>query len=144
MQIFCPYPSPIATARCLSRKHLNNQCNEARVVLDAINGGEAWAHHPVVVMYNEHWRWLIHYRSCLIEYKNGDMDAAELLSRLADEETPEFLTDGFCENMRRRLYTKNPEHYGQFFGELEPTEENWYWSPYGGKIIRYRGGKRLE
>ncbi len=144
MQIFCPYPSPLDTARCLNLRHLNNQCNEAKVVLDAINGCKAWAHHPVVVMYIDHREWLVLYRSCLLEFMNDRLVMAEKLDRMSMIITPQFLTEEFCHNMRRRMYTKDPNHYKIFFGDLEPSDENWYWSPSENRIVKYCGGKRID
>jgi hypothetical protein len=43
--------------------------------------------------------------------------------------------------MKRRLYTKNPEHYAQW-AHLGKSEENWYFVD--GVWRKYVNGKRIE
>lgn len=40
MQVFI-VGSPLETAMALSKRHLNNQINEAKIILDALNGAKA-------------------------------------------------------------------------------------------------------
>ena len=144
MQVFV-VGSPLETAMALSRKHLRNQINEAHVILAAIHGeGKGWIHHPVVLMYSgpNSVRWLQMYADILEGYLDGST-GLEIADREAKAITPEFHTEKFLTQMKRRLYTKSPEHYKQWadFGE---SEDNYYWSPTRRAWLMYRNGKLLE
>ena len=126
----------------LSERHLNNQINEARIILDALNGKKAWSRHPAVLQYRGHEKWLEHYLSCLVLYKNNASILAGVCSDLARMCTPEWHCEEYYINMKRRLYTKNPEYYKQW-AHLGESQENWYWSPTENKFIKYVNGKRI-
>ena len=64
MQVFI-ICSPLETAKALSPKHLNNQINEAKIILDALNGAKAWSNHPVVLQYRGYEDWLEMYMKTL-------------------------------------------------------------------------------
>ena len=144
MQVFV-VGSPLETAMALSRKHLRNQINEAHVILAAIHGeSKGWIHHPVVLMYSEpnSVRWLQMYADILEGYLAGytGLIGADREARLI---TPAFHTPEFIKQMKRRLYTKNPEHYKQW-AEYGTSEDNYYWSPTRRAWLMYRNGKLLE
>ena len=144
MQIFV-VGSPLEPAMALSRKHLRNQINEAHVILAAIHGeGKGWIHHPVVLMYSEpnSVRWLSMYADILEGYLAG-YTGLERADREAKAITPKFHTPTFVENMKRRLYTKNPENYKQW-AEYGTSDENFYWSPTQQKWLVYRDGKLIK
>ena len=141
MQVFVPYPSPIDVAKCMDRRRLLKQILEADQILDAISGqSNAWKNHPVTKMYFKHGLWLVTYRQCLHLYFHGNVKTAEYFSQDADDIRPPFLTDDFCDQHKRRLYTKAPEFYPQF-AEYGTSEENWYFVD--GKIVKYINGKRI-
>lgn len=144
MQVFV-VGSPLETAMALDPKRLRKQLVEAHQILAAIHGeGKGWFHHPVVLMYSEpnSVRWLQMYadilEGCLAGYTG-----LEIADREAREITPTFHTPLFLMQMRRRLYTKNPEHYKQW-AELGTSEDNFYWSPTRRAWLMYRNGKLLE
>ena len=144
MQVFV-VGSPLETAMALSRKHLRNQINEAHVILAAIHGeGKGWHHHPVVLMYSEpnSVRWLQMYADILEGYLAG-YTGLERADREAKAITPVFHTEKFLTQMKRRLYTKSPEHYKQW-AEYGESDCNWYWSPTQQKWLVYREGKLIE
>lgn len=144
MQVFV-VGSPLETAMALSRKHLRNQINEAHVILAAIHGeGKGWIHHPVVLMYSEpnSVRWLQMYADILEGYLAG-YTGLERADREAKAITPVFHTEKFLTQMKRRLYTKSPEHYKQW-AEYGESDCNWYWSPTQQKWLVYREGKLIE
>ena len=155
MQIFVPYKSAIKCAEALDIKRLNNQINEAAIILKAINGNKAWANHPVVKQYKNYSEWVELYRKTLFLYfnsiknkNNKDLSSSFLyqakdVSKKADKLIPKFLTTEFCKNFQRRLFTKNPEFYIKKFGSLETTNENWYFDPIQNKIIKYLNGKKI-
>lgn len=129
----------------LDKATLRSQIREAYVILAAIHGeGEDWIHHPVVLMYSEpnSVRWLQMYADILEGYLDGSTWLPEA-DREAREITPEFHTPMFIENMKKRLYTENPEHYKQW-AELGESDEDWYWSPTQKKWIVYREGELIE
>lgn len=140
MQIFLPSPSCLQTARQLDKRRLNKQIIEAAQILRAINGkGRGWLNHPATQMYRPYKEWLQLYRDCLMEFQRGDIEAADIISRQADDVRPPFVTDEFCRQHARRLYTKDPELYPQF-SQLGTSLENWY--VIDGSIIRYVNGKK--
>lgn len=142
MQVFCPYKEPIKTARCLDALRLNKQIIECKQIESAFSGG-AWSNHPVTRMYEEctnNRLYLINYRKCLSFYKDGDIDKAEAFNLLAMRTLPDFMDDAFCDQHKRRLYTKNNEHYKQW-AHLGESQENWY--VINGELIKYVNGKRL-
>jgi hypothetical protein len=57
--------------------------------------------------------------------------------------TPSFHTQEYFDQMKRRLYTKDPVHYEQW-AHLGTSEDNWYWSQRENKFIKYRNGKRID
>lgn len=154
MQIFCPYPQPIDVAMCLDRARLNKQIIECHQILFAIDGtGRGWRNHPVVKMYEPYKEWLECYAKCLgcyqwclRERESDDEGAYRLLliaiewSRQANSCRPPFLTEEFCNQHKRRLYTKNPDHYWQF-SEYGTSDENWY--VVDGELLKYVNGKRI-
>ena len=144
MQVFV-VGSPLETAMALDKATLKSQIREAYVILAAIHGEcEDWIHHPVVLMYSEpnSVRWLQMYADILEGYLDGSTWLPEA-DREAREITPEFHTPTFIENMKKRLYTENPEYYKQW-ADLGESDEDWYWSPTQRKWIVYREGKLIE
>ena len=135
--------SPMETAMVLDKKRLNRQIIETKQILDALFGeSEAWNRHPATLQYDEFEQWLLEYRGCLWNYRRGDLEAAQMHSQLADSIRPPFHTEEFFNQMKRRLYTKDNNHYAQW-AYLGESQENWYWSPSEQKIIKYVNGKRV-
>lgn len=141
MQVFVPYPSPIDVAKCLDPKRLRKQIIECDQILKAIRGeSEAWKNHPVVKMYRPYFSFLAAYSDTLWTFEQGCRDWSDGVSKIADSYRPPFLTDSFCDQHKRRLYTKAPELYPQF-AELGKSEENWYFVD--GRLRRYVNGKEV-
>lgn len=143
MQVFV-VGSPLETAKALDPLRLRSQIREAHVILAAIHGEiKGWIHHPVVLMYSEpnSVQWLQMYVDILEGYWDRST-GLETLDREARRITPEFHTPKFLTQMKRRLYTKNPEHYKQW-AEYGTSEENWYWSPTQQKWLIYKEGKLI-
>lgn len=155
MQVFVPYPSPFDCASMLDDRRLNKQIIECRQILKAIRGeSSAWANHPCVKMYRDHEQWLTHYMHILELYRSyrellgNDFDEAMMdyfltreVETLANGITPPFLTDIFCNQHRRRLYTKDPQYYS-LWADLGTSDENWYFVD--GEIIKYKNGRRID
>lgn len=139
MQVFI-VGTPFETAESLDRLRLRKQCIESHQIMSAINGAKGWKNHPVVKMYAEHYKWLDLYTRCLEAYMRGETGDAWMLSQDADKCRPEFHTEAFFEQMKRRLYTKAPSKYAQW-AELGKSEDNWYFV--GGEWRIYRGGRRI-
>lgn len=126
MQVFI-IGSPLETAKNLDRRRLNKQIIECQQILNAINGKtKSWSNHPCTIQYREFTAWLEWYRSCLSFYKNGAIVFAEFASMKANEFKPSWHTQEYFDNMKRRLYTKDNEHYKQW-ENLGESYENWYW-----------------
>ena len=134
--------SPFETARALDSLRLNKQIVECQQILDALEGKKAWSHHPCTLQYKGHERWLMNYMGCLLRYKYKEYGRAESSSNWCDMNRPPFHTEEFFNQMKRRLYSKNPEHYAQW-ADFGTSEENWYWSPTEQQIVKYVNGKRV-
>lgn len=144
MQVFV-VGSPMETAKALDPLRLRSQIREAHVILAAIHGeGKGWHHHPVVLMYSEpnSVRWLQMYADILEGYLAG-YTGLEMADREAKAIAPAFHTPEFIKQMKKRLYTKAPQHYEQW-AELGTSEDNYYWSPARRAWLMYRNGKLLE
>ena len=140
MQIFI-IGSPFETARALDRRRLNKQVIECKQIMKAINGeSKAWANHPCVKMYREHWEWLCYYQMTLGYLVEGDEMASRRWSGYADRFRPTFHTQEYFDQMKRRLYTKDNEHYKQW-AHLGESDVNWYYVD--GEWLYYRNGKRI-
>ncbi len=143
MQVFV-IGSPLETAIALDPKRLRKQIIEAQQILDALNGAKAWRNHPCVLQYEDYERWLECYKQCLESYIKGDVLEAKIQSQYAtDWYKPHWHHIGYYTQMKRRLYTKNPEHYKQW-EHLGVSYINWYWSQDENKFIKYENGKRIE
>lgn len=141
MQIFI-IGSPFETAQALDKRRLNKQVIECRQILKAINGEtKAWANHPCVKMYREHVEWLKMYLGALDDYRDGDMEHAKFFSLLANKYwKPLFHTQEYLDQMKRRLYTKDNNHYKQW-AHLGESDVNWYYVDC--EWLYYRNGKRV-
>lgn len=139
MQIFI-IGSPIETADALDKRRLNKQIIECKQILAAIEGrSKAWANHPCVLMYREHTSWLKNYLQCLESVRHQYM-AANIYSLNADRIRPPFHTEGYFNQMKRRLYTKDNEYYKQW-SHLGESDVNWYCVD--GEWRYYRGGRQI-
>ena len=144
MQVFV-VGSPLETAMALDPKRIRSQIREVHIILNAIHGeGKGWIHHPVVLMYSEpnSVRWLQMYADILEGYLAG-YTGLGMADREARKITPPFHTPEFIKQMKRRLYTKNPEHYKDW-AEFGESQDNYYWSPAKRAWLMYRNGKLLE
>ena len=141
MQVFI-VGSPLETAMALDKKRLNRQIQEAKVILDALNGAKAWSNHPCVLQYRGYEKWLKYYLRVLHNWHIGGVPH-QFYDDVANKTSPPFHTQEYFDQMKRRLYTKDPVYYAQW-AHLGESEDNWYWSPSEGKFIKYRNGKRIE
>ena len=134
--------TPLETAKCLDARRLNKQIIECKQIIKAINGEtKAWANHPAVKMYKDHQEWLKLYMGCLNAYRLNNINAAEHLSNYADTMRPQFHTQKYFDQMKRRLYTKNNNYYSQwkYLGE---SDVNMY--HVDGEWLYYQNGKKIE
>jgi hypothetical protein len=142
MQVFI-VGSPLETAQCMDKLRLNKQILECRQILDALNGAKAWSNHPCVLQYRGYEGWLQNYMKCLEVYVRGNVQVSAAWSILANDIRPDWHTQEYYDQMKRRLYTKDKEHYKQW-ADLGKSEENWYWSQEQGEWRKYVNGKRVE
>ena len=141
MQVFI-IGTPLETAMALDPLRLNKQLLETQQILDALNGKKAWSRHPAVLQYRGYEEWLRFYLQCLKWYAHGNRYWAELFSHQAQRLRPEWHCAEYYINMKRRLYSKNPEHYKQW-AHLGTSLANWYWSQEENMFIKYINGKRI-
>jgi hypothetical protein len=140
MQVFI-VGSPLETAMALSKRHLNNQINEAKIILDALKGAKAWSNHPCVLQYRGYEMWLGFYKYCLEYYANGWLRDAKIENDYAESCKPSFHTQEYYDQMKRRLFEKDEEHYKQW-ADLGKSDCNWYYVD--GSWRKYVNGKRIE
>lgn len=139
MQVFI-VGSPLETAMALDPKRLRKQVIECKQILDALNGAKAWRNHPCVLQYGGYEEWLRYYKRCLVQYVRGRKSLAAHFSVLANEVRPKWHTQEYYDQMKRRLYTKDPEHYKQW-ANLGKSDCNWYFVD--GEWRKYVNGKRI-
>ena len=140
MQVFI-VGSPLETAITLDGARLRMQIIEVQQILDALNGAKAWSNHPCVLQYRGYEGWLDDYKKCLEGYAMGDIVRAEVYSILAGGIRPDWHDQRYYDNMKARLYTKNPQHYAQF-AEYGTSDYNLYYVD--GEWRKYVNGKRIE
>lgn len=137
MQVFI-IGSPLETAKALDKRRLNKQIIECRQILNAINGkSNAWKNHPCTIQYRDNVNWLIAYTHCLESFFNNDIHKARIWNLYAMYNKPIFHTQVYFDNMKRRLYTKDHNHYKQF-EILGESYENWYWVDNKWKIYKQK------
>ena len=140
MQVFI-VGSPLETAMVLDKKRLNRQIQEAQVILDALNGAKAWSNHPCTLQYRGHEKWLMNYMGCLIRYRCGEIERAATSSTWCELDTPPFHTQTYFDNMKSRLFTKDPVHYAEY-AEYGTSDTNMYFVD--GEWRYYKNGKRVK
>lgn len=140
MQVFI-IGTAIETAMVLDKKRLNKQIVECQQILDALHGKSAWSNHPCVLQYKEHVQWLYEYKQCLEQFAMGRVHTPQRYSEFADKRRPPFHTQEYFDQMKRRLYSKNPEHYKQW-AHLGESQVNWYFVD--GEWRYYQNGKRIK
>lgn len=140
MQVFI-VGSPLETAIALDPKRLRKQIIECGQILYALKGKSAWSNHPCVLQYRGYEMWLGFYKYCLEYYEKGWLHDAKIENMYAESDKPKFHTQEYYDQMKRRLYTKDPEHYAQW-ADLGKSDENWYFVD--GEWRKYVNGKRVE
>ena len=136
--------SPLETAKALDKRRLSKQIVECEQMLAVYeNRKTAWYNHPCTRQYAKYASWLHSYKVTLERFRDNEMTSAHYWNNMAEQTRPAFHTEEFFNQMKRRLYTKDPVHYAQWAG-LGKSEENWYWSPCENGIIKYVNGKRIK
>ena len=127
MQIFI-VGSIFETAKALDKKRFNKQIIETKQIIAAITGEkQSWNHHPIVFMYKGNLDWLKLYLAVLENFRDGNFESARIISESAETSKPVFLYEvSYLENMKRRLYTKDPNHYSQW-ADLGESHVNMYY-----------------
>ena len=140
MQVFI-IGTPFETAMALDPKRLRKQIIECGQILDALKGKTAWSNHPCVLQYRGYEKWLEIYKGILMSYEKCEFGTAILSNMYADNYRPDWHTYEYYDQMKRRLYTKDPEHYKQW-ADLGESNCNWYFVD--GEWQKYVNGKRIE
>ena len=140
MQVFI-VGSPLETAMALDSKRLRKQIIECGQILDALNGAKAWSNHPAVLQYRGYEGWLRGYLRVLECHRRGNTRLAAFFDVETEQVRPDWHTQEYYDQMKRRLYTKDSEHYKQW-ADLGKSEENHYFVD--GSWRKYVNGKRKE
>lgn len=137
MQVFI-VGSPLETAMALDPRRLRKQIIECGQILDALNGAKAWSNHPAVLQYRGYEGWLKGYLRVLECYRRGNTRLAAFFDVETEQVRPDWHTQEYYNQMKRRLYTKDKEHYKQW-APLGESQENWYFVD--GEWRVYKNGK---
>ena len=141
MQVFI-IDTPLYTASILDKKRLHKQVVECKQIMNALEGKtNAWVNHPAVLQYKNDIEWLKRYMMCLISYREGDMQNAIKYSYHANLYTPEWHSNEYYIQMRRRLYTKDSNYY-KYFEKFGTSDVNWYFV--NNEWRYYQNGKQLK
>ena len=141
MQIFI-IGTPFETAKDLDPRRLNKQIIETKQIIDAILGvGKGWFNHPIVKMYKNNPQFLMMYLVCLESYRDGDYIKALQFSDGAMMQKPDFIDEYLITQMKRRLYTKDNNHYSQW-KDLGQSNVNFYYVD--GNWLYYENGKLIK
>lgn len=124
MQIFVT-GTVFETIEALDKKRFHNQITEARIVIECLRGKNGWGKHPLIKMYTDYEDWLMCYIEAFKAYKSGEVEAAKIISRIAELYQPDWFNEEFYNKHRARLYTKNPKEYSQW-AHLGESYSNWY------------------
>lgn len=140
MQVFI-IGSVLETAAALDSRRFNKQIIETKQILSTLSGlSGAWKNHPCILQYKKFSSYLFSYVSCLIAFREGDVGMAKMYSDIANRLRPEFHTKEYFDQMKRRLYTKDPEHYS-IWSYLGESDENWYYV--NSSWVKYKNGKKI-
>lgn len=144
MQVFI-IGTPYETALYLDARRRHKQIIECEQIIKAIKTirgpKSAWANHPAVLQYKNHLDWLEAYTLCLKSWDTMYEEQAPFWSELAGYHKPPFHTQEYFDQMKRRLYTKDPQHYAQW-AHLGTSEINWYFVD--GEWRHYKDGKLIN
>ena len=131
MQTFLCYPNFLVSAQCLDDRRLNNQINEAKVIIRVLSGEiDSWKNHPCVRMWNGYLNALKYYRNCCIlewTYSRNKNNNRELESFEGVVTFPHWLYDSrLYLSHRSNLLRKNPTYYSQFNWQV-PDNLPYFW-----------------
>ena len=122
MQTFMPYPDFDKSAQSLDDVRLNNQCNEATIIIKSIkglypvkNGRRGWEHHAAAKMWRGYVDALTMYRNaCCKEWiRRGKNSKRELWEHQESPPMPPwFGREDFHRSHQSNLIRKKPEYYG--------------------------------
>lgn len=138
MQIFV-FDQPLRVALSLDARRFYAQIREAKIILKLCDmvkdgNGKRWINQPLVQMYIDNISWLKAYIKVFECVRIRDIEAANVYNKIALSLTPKWHNDAYYEQMKRRLYTKNPEYYKDW-SFLGKSYDNWYWVNGEWKII---------
>lgn len=143
MQVFI-IGSPLETAKILDKRRLNKQIIECDQILNVLYGkSTSWKNHPAILQYKNDIEWIKRYTMCLMSYREGDMQNAIKYSYHANLYIPKWHSNEYYVQMKRRLYTKDPNYYKDF-EKFGTSDVNWYWSNTENKFIKYHNGKKIN
>lgn len=138
MNVFVPFAEPYKCAEAMinDQPRYNKQIVECKQILAALyDTSKAWSNHPAILQYRGYEAYIEYYLYCftcrLNNIQPNDFNA----------QIPPFLTADFCDQHKRRLYTKSPLKYPQF-AKYGTSEINFYFVD--GELIKYKQGKRIE
>lgn len=143
MNTFLPEADFAESAAILDSLRLNKQIVETKQILDAINGAEAWAHHPIVTMWRNYVPALLYYgltmavefdRRAGYQHKFQPLFEHQLLA--ADIVLPCWLCTLVTDSHKAALVYKRPAHYRRFYPDIPPALDYVWWHP---EIGYYRG-----
>lgn len=129
MQVFI-IDNPLYTALVLDVRRFHAQIREAKIIIkwcSMIKDGDSrWVNQPLVQMYINNLEWLQAYIHVFEAIKENDIHKAKVWNLYANDLKPSFHTEDYFEQMKRRLYTKDPKFYANWW-YLGVSYDNWYY-----------------
>lgn len=140
MQTFLPYEDFLKSASVLDDKRLGKQRVESMQILNTLETGNGWKHHPIVKMWKGHEQWLVLYTTMICqEWKQrGFQDT--VLTKVLDKypdillETPTpkphwLGNEELHSSHRSNLLRKDANHYKQFGWSEQDDKPYLWWTP---------------
>ena len=125
MQTFLPYSDFKECAKVLDNTRLGKQRVEAMQIVNCIQNGTGWQHHPIVRMWSPHVESLMYYHNVIIDewmsrgFRNN-MSHYQINSE--DVESPDWLgEEKIHKSHRSNLLRKSPKWYSQFGWEEDDS-----------------------
>ena len=137
MQTFLPYKDFAQSAAVLDRQRLGKQRVETLQVMNAlIDPMYGWRNHPAVKMWRGYASALLRYQEAVCNewtsrgYKDTCLDKTRLAvaqsGLMLDDIMPDWLgNEDIHRSHRSNLLRKFPEHYAQYFDDVDNLEYVW-------------------
>lgn len=122
MQTFVPYDDVRRCASVLDHRRLGKQRVECLQILNALDRGGGWQHHPAVCMWRGYEPFLKHYANAVIREwrQRGYRNRMPMFRGASSRRPPPWWGGRIHASHRSMLLLKMPEYYRQFGWREQP------------------------